>query len=65
MTEPKHPSYITTYHSISGLKAVLMSWDKELQSHTPWMTGPSFKNPKDSKEWAKSWAKAEGIEYQP
>lgn len=61
----EYPSYTTTYHSISGLKAVLMSWDEELGSYAPWMTGPSFSDPRDSRKWAEDWAKAEEIEYKP
>ena len=58
-----HEPYTTTYYSVSGLKAVLLIWDTELQAYEPWMTGPSFSNPEDSRQWAKSWAVAEGIKY--
>lgn len=61
----EHPAYTTTYWSISGLRAVLMFWDKELGDYAPWITGPSFKNSEDSRQWAEDWAKAEGIEYKP
>lgn len=60
----EHPAYTTTYHSMTGLKAVLMSWEEGF-GYTPWMTGPSFSNPENSRQWAKEWAKAEEIEYKP
>ena len=59
----EHPPYTTTYFSVSGLKAVLMSWEEELGTYAPWMTGPTFKDPEHSRQWAKDWAGAEEIEY--
>jgi hypothetical protein len=52
--------YTTTYTSIGGPKAVLLSIDKECGGHyTPWNTWYAAKNMDAAKEDAKSWAESE------
>jgi hypothetical protein len=55
-------AYTTTYTSIGGPKAVLLSIDEECGGHyTPWNTWYAAKNMDAAKEDAKSWAESEDI----
>ena len=60
-----HPAYITTYHSIGGWKAVLMTWNGDFGFYEPYQTSAAggFKNRKHAIVDAKYWAKDEEIDY--
>ncbi len=63
ITQELRKNYVTTYHSIGGPKAVLLVWNDELDMYEPWQTGPGMKTPEQARQYAKDWAKAEGIEF--
>lgn len=61
-TGEKVNAYVSTYTSIGGPKAVLLSIDEECGGHyTPWNTWFAAKNMDAAIEDAKSWAEAEDI----
>jgi len=55
-------AYVSTYTSIGGPKAVMLSIDDECGEHyAPWNTWYAAKNMDAAKKDAKSWAEAEGV----
>lgn len=54
-------AYVSTYNSIGGHKAVLMSWDEELAMYTPWNTWFGAANSDMAWRDAKNWALSEEI----
>jgi hypothetical protein len=54
-------SFVTTYTSIGGPKACLMSWDEEVATYTPWNTWYAASSPDAAWNDAQSWAAAEDI----
>lgn len=55
------PAYVSTYNSVGGPKAVLMSWDEECGMYTPWNTWFGAKDMDSAWKDALSWAMAEEI----
>ena len=55
------PAYVSTYNSIGGPKAVLMSWEEELGMYTPWNTWFGAKDADAAWKDALSWAMAEEL----
>jgi hypothetical protein len=59
-----NPSYITTYKSMGGWKAVLLWWNPELGGfYEPMQTSDGFETKDQAVSWGKMWAKDEGVEF--
>ena len=59
-----HRPFVTVYKPIAGWKAVLITWDEELDEYIPWQTGYfGYDDKAMAIADAKSWADAEEIEY--
>ena len=57
--------YITVQSGISGYFAVLMTYDKELDTYIPYQTGIGrYKERKQAEREARMWAEAEGVEFE-
>jgi len=54
-------SYVSTYNSVGGPKAVLLSWDEECDAYTPWNTWYAAKDANAAWIDAKMWAQAEDL----
>jgi hypothetical protein len=64
MEENERKNFVTTYQCMIGWKAVLLTWNKEMQNYEPWNTGYfAFDKEEEAIEEAKKWAEAEEIEY--
>jgi len=62
MEDNRRP-YVTVYSSIGGYKAVLMTWDEEMEGYTPWQTGYfGYDDKKKAEDDARDWADAEEID---
>lgn len=55
------PEYVSTYSSIGGPKAVLMTWDEEDGMYSPWNTWFGAVDPDAAWKDAKNWALSEDI----
>ncbi len=63
MAEEKRMPYITVYESVGGWKSVLMSWDEEMECHTPFQSGWfGYDDIDKAKDDARDWAEAEEID---
>jgi hypothetical protein len=59
-------AFVTTYKPIAGWKSVLLSWEDEMDCHTPWQTSYfAYGTEAEAIEDAKAWAWAEEIAYVP
>lgn len=57
-------AFVTVYNPICGWKAVLMTWEVELDCHTPEMTSPyAYETKEEAIVYGREWAKAEGVEF--
>lgn len=54
-------AYVSTYHSIGGPKAQLLTWNDELGFYEPWQTWYAAKDMEQAKMDALMWAQAEDI----
>lgn len=60
----KFPPYITTYQSIGGWKAILLTVMDDYDMYEPFNTGfGAYDTEAEAEVEAKSWAKDEGIEF--
>ena len=57
--------YISVYRSIGGWKAVLLTWNEELQFYEPWQTSVmgGFASKEEAIEDGKNWARHEEIQF--
>ena len=63
-TPAAHDPFVTTYHPIAGWKAILMTWDDELNCYVPEQTGYfGYENESDAIAEAKAWSESEEIAY--
>lgn len=59
-------TFIAIYLPMAGWKAVMYSWDDEMQMHEPWSTSDfAWATPQEAERYAKEWAEAEEVEYVP
>lgn len=60
-----HASYITTYLSISGWKAIQLWWNPDMGGFwEPWETGCGYyATEAEAADEARAWAEAEGLEF--
>ena len=61
--EEKRMPYITVYESVGGWKSVLMSWDEEMECHTPFQAGWfGYDDIEKAKDDARDWSESEEID---
>ena len=61
--EEKRMPYITVYEPVGGWKSVLMSWDEEMECHTPFQAGWfGYDDIEKAKDDARDWAESEEID---
>ena len=59
-------AFVSVYKPIAGWKAVMYTWEDEMDCHTPWETGFfAYATKAEAIEYALSWAESEELAYVP